>query len=183
MTGRTRHKFLAPAVLAEATTEIAILAKDERVQVALIGGYAMQLYGSDRLTGDVDVAAYEPIEELPVGKSLSFGGFQTKAPNGAPVDIVIRDDEYAPLYEEVISKAIRTRLAAMPVARAEYIAAMKMAAWRGKDDLDLQWLIANKKINERKTRKIIAKYLGLYAADEFDRLVDEVRWKVSRGRL
>jgi hypothetical protein len=178
-----RHKFLAPSILEEATAEIAILAKDERVQVALIGGYALQLYGSDRLTGDVDVAARDVIEELPYGKDLSFGGFQTKAPNGTPVDIVLRDDEYAPLYEEAISKAVRTRLSAMPVARAEHIAAMKMAAWRSKDNLDLEWLIANKKINEKKTRKIISRYLGLYAGQEFDRLVDEVRWKVSRGRL
>jgi hypothetical protein len=185
MTGRSR-RFLAPEMLDEAAREVAALARDENVSVALIGGYALQLYGSPRLTGDVDVVADGLIEALPDGESLSFGGVQTESPNGVPIDLVLRDDDYAKLYEdaleEALVRAVELADAPMPVVRLEYLAAMKMGAGRARDEADLEWIILRSGVDLPAARRTIRQYLGTYAAREFDRIVEEARWKSSHGR-
>ena len=181
MTGRSK-RFLAPETLDEAAREVAILASDENVAVALIGGYALQLYGSPRLTGDVDVVAGQSIEALPAGELLSFGGYQTEAPNGVPVDFVLRDDDYAALYEEALVRAVELADAPMPVVRLEYLTAMKMAAGRSRDEADLEWIVLRSGIDMSRARQVIHRHLGPYAAGEFDRLAEQARWRSSRGR-
>ena len=183
MTGKGPKRFLDPAMLAQALAQVAELAKSEGVRIALLGGFALQHYGSDRLTGDIDVAAEERVHGLPRGTPLSFGGEQTEAPNGVPVDVVVRDDDYAPLYEEALERAPRVRGVPVPVVRPEYLAAMKMVAGRARDTADLEFLLTSGTADPAKTRKIIKKHLGPYAAQEFDRIVDETAWKASRGRL
>lgn len=176
-------KFLAPEVLAEAVAQVAELAKRERVSILLIGGFAMQHYGSDRLTGDVDFAATDRLDALPRGPALSFGGEQTHAPNGVPVDLVLRNDEFASLYEEAIARGVKPRGMPVPIVRPEHLAAMKMVAGRSRDTLDLEFLVASHAVAPTKARKVILKHLGPYAAREFDRFVEEVAWKASKGRL
>lgn len=178
-----QKKFLDPALLGEAVEQIGALARRERIRVVLIGGFALQLYGSDRLTGDVDFAATERIDALPHGKPLSFGGEQTEAPNGVPVDLVLRDDDYASLYEEAIERAKKMPGIAVPVVCPEHLTAMKMVAGRGRDEADLAFLIVSEIVNPTKARRVIRQHLGPYAAGEFDRLVDEVRWRASRGEV
>jgi hypothetical protein len=162
---------------------VAAIARDEGVRVALLGGYALQLYGSPRLTGDIDVVADDAIDALPEGKALSFGGFQTFAPNGVPVDLVLRDDDYAALYEEALARAAEIPEAPMPVVQPEYLAAMKMVAGRARDAADLEWLVVSDAADLVETRRIVRRHLGPYAAQEFDRIVEEARWKASRGRV
>lgn len=178
-----KKKFLDPALLGEAVDQVGALARRERVRVVLIGGFALQLYGSDRLTGDVDFAAAQRIDALPRGEPLSFGGEQTHAPNGVPVDLVLRQDDYAGLYEEAIERATKIPGVAVPVVRPEYLAAMKMVAGRGRDEADLAFLIVSEIVNPSKARRVIRQHLGPYAAGEFDQLVDEVRWRASRGEV
>jgi hypothetical protein len=182
MSSSGRKRFLDPETLEEAASEVSELARDEHVRVALIGGYALQLYGSPRLTGDIDVAAEDEIEALPQGKTLSFGGFQSTAPNGTPVDLVLRDDDYTGLYEEAIRESVRMQDVAMPVARLEHIAAMKMVAGRARDDADLEWIILSGEADLSEARAIIRRHLGPYAAQEWEQLVDETKWRASRGR-
>jgi hypothetical protein len=180
---RDRKKFLDPALLAEAVGQVGALAKAEGVRIVLIGGFALQLFGSDRLTGDVDFAAEERVRSLPRGKALSFGGEQTEAPNGVPVDVVLRSDDYAGLYEEAVTRATRVQGVPVPVARPEHLAAMKMVAGRARDMVDLEFLVASGTADPARARRVIRKHLGPYAADEFDRVVEEIAWKASRGRL
>lgn len=175
-----KKKFLSLEVLDEAAREIALAASDEGVRAALIGGYALQLYGSTRLTGDVDVAAAEPIRALPGGKALSFGGYQTEAPSGVPVDLVLRDDDYAPLYAEALERAVEVEGAPMPVATPEHLAAMKMVAGRARDQADLEWLVTSGVADVREARRVIKRHLGPYAAGEFDLFVEEARWRAAR---
>ena len=162
--------------------EVAEVARDEGVRVALIGGYALQLYGSDRLTGDIDVVAEASLAQLPPGPPLSFGGYQTEAPNGVPIDLVLRSDDYTSLYDEALADAVRMQESAMPVARLEHIAAMKMVASRPRDDADLEWIILSGEADLQAARTVIHRHLGRYAADEWERLVDETRWRASRER-
>ena len=180
MTGRSK-RFLDPKTLDEAAAEIARLAEAESVQVALAGGYALQLYGSPRLTGDVDVVVDELIQALPPGPALSFGGVQTEAPNGVPVDMMLRDDDYARLYKEALRAARPHEGAPMPVVTPEYLVAMKMVAGRPRDEADLDWLITADVADLRRARKIVREHLGPYAAGELDRIVEVARWRASRG--
>jgi hypothetical protein len=180
---RDRKKFFGPTLLAEAVNQVGALAKAEGVRVALIGGFALQLFDSDRATGDVDFAAKERVRALPRGKALSFGGEQTVAPNGVPVHVVLRSDDYAGLYEEALIQATRVQGVQVPVARPEHLAAMKMVARRAKDIADLEFLVASGTADPARARPVIRSHLGPYAADEFDRVVEEIAWKASRGRL
>jgi hypothetical protein len=181
MTGSgPKKRFLAPEVLDEAAAEIAQIAEAEHVRTALVGGYALQLYGSPRLTGDLDVVAERAIEALPEGEALSFGGYQSNAPNGVPVDVVLRDDDYVSLYEAALLSAVDVHESPIPVVQPEYIAAMKMVAGRARDEADLEWLITSQTIDLPRTKKIVRQHLGPYAVQEFDRIVEQARWRASR---
>lgn len=178
-----QKKMLSPEVLEQATAELAGLAKQEGVRIALIGGFALQQYGSQRLTGDVDVVAERRIEALPRGPALSFGGEQTQSPNGVPVDMVLRDDDFASLYDDALARAKRRRGLPVPLVGPEHLAAMKMVAGRGRDMTDLEFLITSGALDRKKARKVIREHLGAYAAKEFERIVEEAEWKASRGRV
>lgn len=104
-----KRRLLSPEALDEATEQIAAIAKKEGARVALVGGLALQHYGSPRLTGDVDVVAEELLDGLRKGRQLSFGGEATKAPNGVPVDVIVRADGYAALYQEALNRAYPVR--------------------------------------------------------------------------
>jgi hypothetical protein len=176
-------QYLDPALLTAAAAEVGAIAKAEGQSVALIGGLAMQVYGSDRLTGDLDVVAYERLTALPYGPPLSFGGEQTQAPNGVPLDIVLRDDIYKPLYDEALERARRVKGLPIPVVLPEYLAAMKMAANRGKDRVDLEFLLSVPGLlDPKRTLRVVRAHLGAYAGDELHSLLQEAVWKASRGR-
>lgn len=178
----TRYKFLSPEVLDEAAEELYELADKDGVDVALIGGRALQLYGSTRLTGDVDFAAYEPFGDLRNEGPLTMGGFKTHTSNGTPADIVICDDDFASLYEEAVEKAVLLEGYDVPVATLEHITAIKMVANRGKDNLDFNWIVTESDVDLKKAREIVKRHLGAFAAKEFDLDVEEAVWKASRGR-
>lgn len=169
--------------LNDAAAEVARIAKRQHVRVAMIGGMAMHMFGSPRLTGDVDVVADgPPPRSMPVERQLTFGGVAVRTSGGVPVDWVLRDDDFAPLYDAALNKAPRVPGFPLRVVEPEYIAAMKMAAGRGKDILDLEFLIADEAIDVVATRKIVKRFLGPYAAKEFDVMVKEVEWR-KRERL
>jgi predicted HAD superfamily Cof-like phosphohydrolase len=184
VTGYKKAKMASPDELVEAGIEVAALAKKASVRAALIGGAALQMYGSTRLTVDLDVAAEDKIG-LPRGKVLSFGGEQTcvtlESGVVVPVDLVVRRDEFRTLYEDAIAYATRMPESPLLVARPEHLAAMKMVAGRPKDDLDFAFLVSSGVLDEKKARRLIKRLLGAYAAIEFDRQVVEARWRAERG--
>src|SRR5262249_13918356 len=115
-----------------------------------------------------------PIPGL-TGKRLTFGGVGTKV-KGVPVDVIVRDDKYAALYEEAIL-ASRNGVVTPP-----YLAAMKMAAGRPKDESDLIYLISNGQLGDFKaTERIIRKHLGPYAVDSFEGYAFEAAIKRALG--
>lgn len=182
-TKRTRIKFLDPDDIEEAIAEIAAIAAREGVElIALVGGVAMSVYGSDRLTKDIDIACRdECLPGMKKIKELSFGGFSAKSPAGHPVNIIVRNDAYQSLYVAAIENAHDEGLA-LPVVSPEYLAALKMAAARDKDMLDLEILFHLKVLDIKKTRSIIKQYLGEYASREWDSLVAEFEWKATREK-
>ena len=129
---------------------------------ALVGGAAMALYGSDRLTKDVDFIA-SAVPDQP-GRALSFGGKTIKV-DGVPVDIIVRDDEYEALYEDALLR--RVHLHGLPVVRARHLATMKIVSGRSKDIQDLHFLIRKALPTQREAmRKTVVQFLG--TGIEFD---------------
>ena len=174
-------RFLDPKAMEEAILEVAEMARHEQTRVVLIGGAAMAFYGSDRLTIDVDFASLAHLSELTIVRPLSFGGYAGRSRSGHPVDIIIRCDEYAPLYAEAIDRAVYAGLP-VPVVDPDHLAALKMAAGREKDELDLKTLIRLGVLNHHKTRRIVKTHLGEYAARTLDSLCEEVAWLKSREK-
>jgi hypothetical protein len=59
---------------------------------------------------------------------------------------------------------------------------MKMAANRPRDQADLDFLIGEEVVNVLETRALVRKYLGPYAAEEFDQIVMISRWRREEGQ-
>jgi hypothetical protein len=137
--------------------------------------------GRRGLTGDVDVVATRLVDALRYGEPLSFGGYQTEVMQ-VPVDFVVRDDDYAELYGDGLTRSTFLADAPMPVVRLEYLAAMKMGAGRPRDDADLEWIVLRSGVDLPWARRIVRQHLGTYAAREFDSFVEQARWRSSRGR-
>lgn len=180
--GYKNSRLLSPDQLYAGVAEVASLAAAEGVKVVLVGGLAMQMYGSDRLTGDIDFASNGFVSLMPGRRLFTFGGVQTVTPGGIPVDFIVRDDDYRDLYEEAVLASPVVCSLGVRVVPAEYLAAMKMAAGRDKDMLDLKFLLAQDGLLDlADTRTIIRRHLGPYAAQEFDRVADKVAWEKQRG--
>src|SRR5579872_4577306 len=161
MTNNFLKKFLGPEEMNRVISKV-----DEalpRADVALCGGAAMQVYGSDRLTKDVDYLSYEVPSLLKNRKRLTFGGSGGTV-DGVPTDFIVRNDEYASLYERALETAKFVPEAGCRVVLPSYLAAMKLAARRDKDELDLKTLLELKVVPLRETRAIIDEFLGHYAA-------------------
>lgn len=158
-------------------------ASTDRDEVAVIGGLAMQLYGSRRLTDDVDVVALKPISfpiTLKKVAPLSFGGFRYKTLEGIDVDWVVRKDEYEALYEDTF--AHRKPYLDIQISDLEHLAAMKFAAQRPNDYEDLMYLLVHPDLDYEKARDLVYRFVGgRFATDQFDAAREEARWRASKG--
>ncbi len=177
-----RKKFLSTEVLDRIANEMTRRARQQGINVAVAGGLAMQIYGSDRLTMDVDFVADRKIEGLPVQGEITFGGDKLLSPDGVPVDWIVREDGYAPLYEEALLKAEEVEGQEYKVVTLPYLAAMKLVAGRPKDELDLMGVLVSDDLDVEETRGIILKHLGQYAADDFGSRVAEAKWRKESER-
>jgi hypothetical protein len=179
---RSPSKLLDPAILEEAARQVIDHARRHRIRIALVGGLALQHYGSQRLTGDVDVVTSSGLPGTLPLRLLTFGGESIRAPNGVPVCIIRRKDGYRRLYAAALAN--KTQLHGLPIVPLEYIAAMKLVAGRTKDMVDLEFMIASERLSLPKARQIIHKYVGgTFAVDSFDAIVMETQWKMKAGKL
>jgi hypothetical protein len=133
-----------------AAQEIGKTAAQEKVEWALAGGLAMYLYGSPRLTKDVDVIATNYLS-LPANGPLSFGGSNYIVEVGkyeVAVDWIVRNDGYAKYYRQALADAI-----AMPqgfrLISPEWLVILKMFAGRQKDYDDIVFLLRQKDLVNR----------------------------------
>lgn len=164
--------FLTPERVDAATAELRSMTRGKLV---LIGGLAMQAYGSDRLTKDIDFMARSVPEGFNVERRLSFGGVAGTASNGVKICIVVRSDGYKKLYDEALRE---TR---GPIVEPEYLAVMKLVAGRPKDEEDLRTLIRKKAISVPRAKQIAEKFFGKFGSDSIQSYVTEVEWMKSKG--
>jgi len=167
MTGPRRKKFLDASQIIEAIKEAAAIARKQHVRIALAGGCAMQIYGSDRLTADVDLLASGYPEVVRKGV-LSFGGITTTAKNGAPVDYIVRDDAEMELYDAALDAARAVTGVSVPVVTIPYLGAIKLASGRGKDIQDLEFLLRAYAASFKAMSTVVSRYIGDYAVDDLD---------------
>jgi hypothetical protein len=177
-----REKFIDPEQIEEIVRIVTQMSKEQGFTAALCGGIAMQIYGSERFTKDVDfVLDQMPGSEKPLRmiKPLSFGGDRLQAPAGGMVDFIVRSDDYEKLYHDALHNAQKAEDGPL-VITPEYLAAMKLAAGREKDILDLKWLIGHEIIDLKKTSAIIYRHLGKFGQDRFEDTVDQALWEKQR---
>ena len=171
------------AVLHRAASQAARIAKRFGIRAAVAGGYGASLQGAPSLTGDVDFVAEAVPEGFPPGKPLSFGGVRFK-PVGTdvPVDWIVRADQLAGLYEEALEHAQHVEGASYLVVPLPYIAAMKFFTRRERDEVAIAEMITEGILDVSQTKKIVKKYGGWFARDEFDALVAESKWRGERDK-
>lgn len=179
-------KANAPLGMAEmqrVISEVIEKLKEEGTKAALVGGFAMHAYGSNRLTSDVDLLVEKPPAFAEEGDPLSIGGVSVEVDN-VTVDFIDGiGDEYHDLYQEGLRTAKQIPGQPAPVVRPEVLVAMKMLAGRPKDDTDLYYLLSSVDLNQEYLKKVITKFLGRYALKDLQNTAEMAKFLKTSGRL
>jgi hypothetical protein len=137
----------------EAIETVGKIANANSIDWALVGGIALLLYGSDRLTKDVDIIATNRLQVSPsiiVGQ-LQQGGerysIETKKQT-VSVDWIIRNDEAKRYFQEALKESVTVKN--FPVLTPEWLVILKHIAGRFKDQEDAIFLLRQKGLVDRK---------------------------------
>lgn len=143
-------------------TTVAAVADAESVQWALVGGLAMHLYGSSRLTRDVDFIASQTIS-LSGERQLSFGGERYIVQIGernVPVDWIVRRDAARTFYQAALADVL-TLSDKTKIITPEWLVILKFIAGRFKDQEDGIFLLRQKGlVNRRQIRRNVLKVVS-----------------------
>jgi hypothetical protein len=146
----------------EATLKIGEIARNEKVAWALVGGLAMHLYGSDRLTKDVDIIADNLLPITKILGHLKQGGvrYEIETSNHkVSVDWIIRRDEAKKYYEQALKDAVS--IEGIPIISPEWLVILKYIAGRFKDQEDAVFLLSRKNlVNRNKIKDLITNISG-----------------------
>ncbi len=150
--------MIATDVGIEAAQKIGELAAQEEIEWALAGGLAMHLYGSPRLTKDVDIIASQNLSLTPKHR-LSFGGSNYTLQVGKyeiPIDWIVRSDGYQKFYRAALKGAIKLPNG-LRIVTPEWLVILKFNAGRQKDLDDIVFLLKQEKLVDRPTvkRKVV----------------------------
>jgi hypothetical protein len=142
----------------EAAKQMGQLATQEEIEWAIVGGFAMYLYGSSRLTKDVDIIASKNLS-LPPQHQLGFGGSSYMLQVGrynVPIDWIVRNDGYQKFYRAALKEAV-TLPNGLRLVTPEWLVILKINAGRQKDLDDIVYLLKEEKLVDRPTikRKVI----------------------------
>ena len=114
-----------------ALKKIAKVAEKERVEWALAGGIAMHLYGSPRLTKDVDVVS-DDFLSLEGKHRLTFGGISYEVKVGkkiVTIDWIVRNDDFAEYYRIALEDAVQLPTG-LRILTPEWLVILKSIAGR-----------------------------------------------------
>jgi hypothetical protein len=159
LTQNPPQPMIATDVGIEAAQKLGEVAAQEEVGWALAGGLAMHLYGSQRLTKDVDIIASKQLSLTPKHR-LRFGGSNYTLQIGkyeVPMDWIVRNDGYEKYYRAALQEAIRLPNG-LRVVTPEWLVILKFNAGRQKDLDDIVFLLAQPKLVDRPTvkQKVVA---------------------------
>lgn len=146
----------------EALKKLTAIAEKNDIEWALVGGIAMHLYGSPRLTKDVDVIA-SSVLNLKSERNLGFGGKRYQVSLGkieVPVDWIVRSDTAKKFYQTALREAHKLP-SGLPVITPEWMIILKYIAGRFKDQQDAVFLLKQKNlVNRRLVRQKIIETAG-----------------------
>jgi hypothetical protein len=134
----------------EAAQQMGAIAKQEEIEWAVAGGMAMHLYGSPRLTKDVDIIASNHLSLTP-DHPLGFGGSSYTLQVGkyaVQVDWIVRNDGFQKYYRAALKEAIRLPNG-LRVVTPEWLVILKFRAGRQKDLDDIVFLLKQEKMVDR----------------------------------
>jgi hypothetical protein len=152
----------------EALQKVLSSSRTPETKWALVGGVAMHLYGSPRLTKDIDVIA-SAVLPLKAERSLGFGGARYRVKVGkknVPVDWIVRNDTARKFYEQALKEA--GELFGIRVVKPEWLIILKYIAGRFKDQQDAVFLLKQKGLVKR---RLIRQKIIETAGSEFWALV------------
>lgn len=142
--------MIATDIGVEAAQKAGQLAAQEEVEWAVTGGLAMHLYGSPRLTKDIDIIASKHLSLTPQHR-LSFGGSSYTLQVGkyaVQIDWIVRNDGYEKYYRAALKNAIKLPNGLRIVA-PEWLVILKFNAGRQKDLDDIVFLLKQPKMVDR----------------------------------
>lgn len=146
----------------EAVQKMGKLAAQENIEWALVGGIAMYLYGSPRLTKDVDIIASNFVS-LEANAPLTFGGNNYLIEIGkykVAVDWIVRNDGYAKYYQAALKDAVIFPNG-IKLISPEWLVILKMFAGRQKDYDDAIFLLKEKSlVNRPKVKENVVEVAG-----------------------
>ncbi|MCB9592817.1 MAG: hypothetical protein H6719_08795 [Sandaracinaceae bacterium] len=163
--------FRSPRVLLRAATAIAEI--DDGAVLA--GGYALQLFGSRRLTTGVDVVAASIPEGLPLTRRLRFGGIKTRVA-GVPTKIIVRDDDARGLYEAAREAGVAVPDVPLRVVPPAWMVALKLYAGRAIDLADIETILGWE-IERQEVLSIARRHLGILAAKKLGQIMTLADWR------
>lgn len=143
------------------------MAVENEIDWAVYGGIAMAIYGSPRLTKDVDIIASKrlPLEKERIIGHLKQGGehFIIETENReVPIDWILRNDDFKIFYREALKDAVM--IDGIPILTPEWLVILKFIAGRFKDQEDAVYLLREKDLVDRnKIRELIIKVFGTNA--------------------
>lgn len=130
-------------------------AEENRVNCALCGGLAMHVYGFTRATVDVDFIAAARLP-LPAARELEMGGeaYTVQSDEAKEIEVawIIRADDKKEVYEAALAGATSTE-DGLPIITPEWMVILKYLAGRGKDQIDLMWLLREEGLVDRELVK------------------------------
>lgn len=141
-------------------------AVENNVKCALCGGLAMHVYGFTRATANVDFIATARLP-LPATKELEMGGeaydVRSDEEKEIEVDWIVRADDKKEVYEAALAGATSTE-DGLPIITPEWMVILKYLAGRGKDQIDLMWLLREEGLVDRElVKQHISSLFGRYA--------------------
>jgi hypothetical protein len=146
----------------QAIETVGNLADENGIEWALAGGLAVILYGSDRLTKDVDIIAAKTLPLKNKGLLIQGGErYEIKtAKKTVAVDWITRSDEARRFYQEALKDAVL--MGDLPILTPEWLVILKYLAGRFKDQEDAVFLLTQKNLVDRaKIRDMIVKISGI----------------------
>jgi len=138
------------------------LADANNISWAVCGGIAMAVYGSPRLTKDVDIIGSTRLPMKEILGYLKQGGehfvVETEK-RTVPIDWILRNDDAKKLFEKALNEAVW--IDELPVVAPEYLVVMKFIAGRFKDQDDAVFLLSQPDLVDReKVKDIITEVFG-----------------------
>ncbi|MCC6328812.1 MAG: hypothetical protein IT174_09880 [Acidobacteria bacterium] len=147
----TLRDSISTEVGIKAAEIVAQIADANDIPTALAGGIAMHIYGFTRATTDVEMLA-RSVLPLEATRRIDFGGegYDVKVDDrNVPVDVIVRDDKLAKIYQAALAQA-KTTDVGLKIVSPEWLVVMKHFSPRAKDRIDLTWLLQEEGLVDRK---------------------------------